>query len=380
MTRRRRSRRRPRSGWRRCRTTPSSAPDSRSRCATWSCAAPGTCSATSSPGTWRRSVSSCTCRCWTRRCATPERRRARGGGGGGAARAGAPGRQRRCVRSDRLCPLRAGQDRDPPACRRGAGGRPSVQQLREELEDRFGPVPEPLENLLALQRARIKFGQAGATAVSLRGDRLAVTPIELDSRARAGACARSCPRRSTSPGARRSRCACRARARRAFRPWSGPRTCCWRSRARPLLEEGEEARDRGLGRGRGTGNAPAGGPDERLQNSDTQAQFPLKCPRRVKVLPDLLGARRRFLCRRRPGRVRRGHPRRRGRAGRRQRRSPRRRSNTGWRWRRLDASARDDRRQAGRSRPARLHGLHRAPGSDRRQTGQGSVQAHRGRS
>ncbi len=56
-----------------------------------------------------------------------------------------------------------------------------VQQLRDELEDRFGPVPEPLENLLALQRARIKFGQAGASAVSFRGDRLAVTPIELDS-------------------------------------------------------------------------------------------------------------------------------------------------------------------------------------------------------
>jgi transcription-repair coupling factor (superfamily II helicase) len=56
-----------------------------------------------------------------------------------------------------------------------------VERLREELEDRFGPVPEPLGNLLALQRARIKFGQAGARMVSFRGDRLAVTPIELDS-------------------------------------------------------------------------------------------------------------------------------------------------------------------------------------------------------
>ncbi len=56
-----------------------------------------------------------------------------------------------------------------------------VERLREELEDRFGPVPEPLANLLALQRARIKFGQAGARAVSFRGGRLAVTPIELDS-------------------------------------------------------------------------------------------------------------------------------------------------------------------------------------------------------
>jgi transcription-repair coupling factor (superfamily II helicase) len=57
-----------------------------------------------------------------------------------------------------------------------------VERLREELADRFGPVPEPLENLLALQRARIKFGQAGARTVSFRGDRLAVVPIELDSR------------------------------------------------------------------------------------------------------------------------------------------------------------------------------------------------------
>ncbi len=56
-----------------------------------------------------------------------------------------------------------------------------VERLREELEDRFGPVPEPLANLLALQRARIKLGQAGARSVSIRGERLAVTPIDLDS-------------------------------------------------------------------------------------------------------------------------------------------------------------------------------------------------------
>ena len=56
-----------------------------------------------------------------------------------------------------------------------------VERLREELEDRFGPPPPPVENMLALQRARIKFGQAGARTVSFRGDRLAVVPIELDS-------------------------------------------------------------------------------------------------------------------------------------------------------------------------------------------------------
>jgi transcription-repair coupling factor (superfamily II helicase) len=57
-----------------------------------------------------------------------------------------------------------------------------LEELREELADRFGEPPAPVENLLALQRARIKFGQAGAQTVSFRGERLAVVPIELDSR------------------------------------------------------------------------------------------------------------------------------------------------------------------------------------------------------
>jgi transcription-repair coupling factor (superfamily II helicase) len=56
-----------------------------------------------------------------------------------------------------------------------------VERLRADLEDRFGALPDPLANLLALQRARIKFGQAGAKAVSFKGERLAVVPIELDS-------------------------------------------------------------------------------------------------------------------------------------------------------------------------------------------------------
>jgi transcription-repair coupling factor (superfamily II helicase) len=58
-----------------------------------------------------------------------------------------------------------------------------LEALRHELEDRFGAVPPPLENLLSLQRARIRFGEAGAQTVSFRGNRLAVVPISLDSSA-----------------------------------------------------------------------------------------------------------------------------------------------------------------------------------------------------
>jgi transcription-repair coupling factor (superfamily II helicase) len=66
--------------------------------------------------------------------------------------------------------------------RRIAGAREvaDIELLREEMRDRFGEPPEPVENLLALARARIKLGAAGARAVSVRAGRLSVAPIELD--------------------------------------------------------------------------------------------------------------------------------------------------------------------------------------------------------
>ena len=81
--------------------------------------------------------------------------------------------------------------------------------LREELEDRFGPVPDPLANLISLQQARIKLGQAGARAVSFRGGRLAVTPVDLDA-ARAARLQGRDPRRGLRA---RPVAAVRARAR-----------------------------------------------------------------------------------------------------------------------------------------------------------------------
>jgi transcription-repair coupling factor (superfamily II helicase) len=55
-----------------------------------------------------------------------------------------------------------------------------LRALRAELRDRFGPVPDPVENLLELQRGRIELGRAGARTVEFRGGRLSATPIELD--------------------------------------------------------------------------------------------------------------------------------------------------------------------------------------------------------
>ncbi len=92
--------------------------------------------------------------------------------------------------------------------RRVAGAREIAQliMLREELEDRFGPVPDPLDNLIRLQDARIKLGRAGARSVDFRGDRMAVTPIDLDSTRREG------PARAHAGGGLRVRAQHRARA------------------------------------------------------------------------------------------------------------------------------------------------------------------------
>ena len=56
-----------------------------------------------------------------------------------------------------------------------------LRAIRDELDDRFGPPPREAENLLALQRARIELGLAGARSVEFRGGRLSVTGVELDS-------------------------------------------------------------------------------------------------------------------------------------------------------------------------------------------------------
>ena len=69
--------------------------------------------------------------------------------------------------------------------RRVAGAREpgQLRALRDELRDRFGPPPQPVESLFDLQRARIELGGLGARTVEFRGERLSVTPLELDAAA-----------------------------------------------------------------------------------------------------------------------------------------------------------------------------------------------------
>ena len=106
--------------------------------------------------------------------------------------------------------------------------------LREELEDRFGPLPEPLENLIKLQDARIKLGRAGARAVDFAGRPAGGGP----DRARLDGARRRCGGGSRRPSTSR---ASTVRVRVPEEPrsvsrrsWRRPRRSSRRQRSRPV--------------------------------------------------------------------------------------------------------------------------------------------------
>jgi transcription-repair coupling factor (superfamily II helicase) len=72
--------------------------------------------------------------------------------------------------------------------RRIAGARRpgELRELRDELRDRFGPPPPPVEALLTLQRTRIELARDGAAALELRGGRLVISGLDFDSERVAG--------------------------------------------------------------------------------------------------------------------------------------------------------------------------------------------------
>ncbi len=56
-----------------------------------------------------------------------------------------------------------------------------LHELRISTEDRYGPVPEPVENLFAIQEAKLKLALLGADYLVFRGGRASVGPVVLGS-------------------------------------------------------------------------------------------------------------------------------------------------------------------------------------------------------
>jgi transcription-repair coupling factor (superfamily II helicase) len=56
-----------------------------------------------------------------------------------------------------------------------------LHELRVATEDRYGPVPEPVENLFAIQEAKLKLARLGADYLVFRGGRTSVGPVVLGS-------------------------------------------------------------------------------------------------------------------------------------------------------------------------------------------------------
>jgi transcription-repair coupling factor (superfamily II helicase) len=56
-----------------------------------------------------------------------------------------------------------------------------LRELRAATEDRYGPLPEPVENLFAIQEAKVKLARLGADYLVFKGGRASVGPLDLGS-------------------------------------------------------------------------------------------------------------------------------------------------------------------------------------------------------
>jgi len=55
----------------------------------------------------------------------------------------------------------------------------AVSAVRDELEDRYGPLPEPAERLLDVARLRVRLRRAGLSEVTLQGPNVRFAPVQL---------------------------------------------------------------------------------------------------------------------------------------------------------------------------------------------------------
>jgi transcription-repair coupling factor (superfamily II helicase) len=56
-----------------------------------------------------------------------------------------------------------------------------LRELRAAVEDRYGELPEPVENLFAIQEAKLKIALVGAEYLVFRGGRITIGPLVLGS-------------------------------------------------------------------------------------------------------------------------------------------------------------------------------------------------------
>ncbi|NUR77118.1 MAG: hypothetical protein HOQ28_12640, partial [Thermoleophilia bacterium] len=56
-----------------------------------------------------------------------------------------------------------------------------LHELQVATEDRYGPVPEPVANLFAIQEVKLKLARLGADYLVFRGGRASVGPVVLGS-------------------------------------------------------------------------------------------------------------------------------------------------------------------------------------------------------
>src|SRR5213594_1012923 len=56
-----------------------------------------------------------------------------------------------------------------------------LRELQAATEDRYGPIPEPVQNLFVIQEAKLKLARLGADYLVFRGGRAAVGPVVMGS-------------------------------------------------------------------------------------------------------------------------------------------------------------------------------------------------------